>query len=92
MAQREYSDYQKDVISRYYNRMDTLMLQKLQELVSELYLADSEAKRKRLWERVHKAMINLKIPPALIEHIMGKKDVEILAQNLQDWLKKSRPR
>jgi intergrase/recombinase len=60
--------------------------------VSELYLADSEAKQKRLWERVHKAMVNLKIPPAIIEHIMGKRDVEILAKNLQDWLRNSSQR
>jgi hypothetical protein len=89
MAKQEYSDYQKKVISKYYDRLDTLMLQKLQELVSELYLADSEAQKNRLWERVHKAMLNLKIPPALIEHILAKKDVQILAQNLQDWLRSS---
>ena len=90
MAQREYSDYQKKVISKYYDRLDVLMLQKLQELVSELYLADTDAKRNRLWERVHKAMLNLNLPTALVEHIMGKKDVEILAKNLQDWLRQNR--
>jgi hypothetical protein len=31
-------------------------------------------------------MIKLKVPPVIIEHIMQKKDVEILAKNLQDWL------
>jgi len=61
------------------------MLQKLSELVTELYLADTQAKKARLWERVQKAMIKLKIPPAIIDHIMNKKDVEILAKNLQDW-------
>jgi hypothetical protein len=90
MAQREYSDYQKKVISKYYDRLDVLMLQKLQELVSELYLADTDAKQNRLWERVHKAMLNLNLPSALVEHIMGKKDVEILARNLQDWLRQNR--
>jgi intergrase/recombinase len=89
MAQQEYSDYQKKVITKYYNHLDILMLQKLQELVSELYLADTEAKQKRLWERVHKAMVNLKVPPEIMEHIMGKRDVEILARNLQDWLRQS---
>ncbi len=86
MAQRDYSKHQQNIISRYYNQMDTIALHKLQELVSELYLADTESKRKRLWDRVHKAMTNLKVPPQIIEHIMGKKDVEILAKNLQDWL------
>jgi hypothetical protein len=86
MAKNEYSQYQKDVISGYYNNLDTIMLSKLGELVTELYLADTEAKKNRLWQRVHKAMVKLKVPPAIIEHIMQKEDVEILARNLQDWL------
>jgi len=86
MAKKEYSQYQRSVISGYYDNLDTIMLGKLGELVTELYLADSKAKKDRLWQRAHKAMAKLKIPPAIIEHIMQKKDVEILAKNLQDWL------
>jgi hypothetical protein len=62
------------------------MLSKIGELVTELYLADTQAKQNRLWQRVHKAMVKLKVKPAIIDHIMQKKDVEILAKNLQDWL------
>jgi len=86
MAKNERSAYQKEVISRYYENLDTIMLQKLGELVTELYLADTPAKKQRLWQRAHKAMEKLKVPPAIINHIMQKKDVEILAKNLQDWL------
>jgi hypothetical protein len=85
MTKREYSQYQKTVISGYYNNLDTIMLQKLGELVTELYLADTKAKKDRLWDRVHKAMIKLKVSPAIIDHITKKQDVEILAKNLQDW-------
>jgi hypothetical protein len=85
MTKKDYSQYQKSVISGYYNNLDTIMLGKLSELVTELYLADTQAKKARLWERVHKAMIKLKVPPAIIDHIMNKKDVEVLAKNLQDW-------
>ena len=46
----------------------------------------SLAKKKRLWERVHKAMLQLKVKPAIMEHIMKERDVELLAKNLQDWL------
>ena len=88
MAKQEYSDYQKDVISNYYSNLDAILLAKLGELVSELYLADSDAKRARLWQRAHKAMLRLKIPPVIINHIMAKKDVQILAKNLNDWLSK----
>jgi hypothetical protein len=31
-------------------------------------------------------MVNIRVPPAIIDHIMQKKDVEILAKNLKDWL------
>ncbi len=86
MAKNDYSQYQQGVISGYYDNLDTIMLGKLGELVTELYLADTKAKKDRLWQRAHKAMIKLKVRPAMIEHIMQKKDVEILAKNLQDWL------
>jgi hypothetical protein len=86
MAKNDYSPYQKDVISGYYHNLDTIMLDKLGELVTELYLADTQAKQNRLWQRANKAMVKLKVPPAIIDHIMEKKDVEVLAKNLQDWL------
>jgi hypothetical protein len=89
MTKREYSQYQKDVISNYYGNLDAIMLAKLGELVSDLFLADTHAKRDRLWQRVHKAMLNLKIPPDIIGHIIAKKDVKILAKNLNDWLVRS---
>jgi hypothetical protein len=88
MAKNELSKYQKNVVSNYYSNLDTIMLQRLGELVTELYLAETEKKRVSLWDRVHKAMIKLKIPPAIIEHIMKTRSVEILAKNLQDWQKK----
>ncbi|MFC1762011.1 hypothetical protein ACFL6U_08005 [Planctomycetota bacterium] len=82
---QEHSKYQKSVISGYYRNMDNIMLQKLSELVSELYLANSPTKQKRLWERVEKAMLNLKVPAAIASHILEKQDVQVLAKNLQDW-------
>ena len=86
MDGKEYSSYQRDVISRYYENLDAIALGRLQELVGQLYLADSEAKQARLWERAQKAMVTLKIRPAIIEHIMNKKDVTVLAKNIEDWI------
>lgn len=87
MAGKDRSNYQNKVISNYYNNLDNIMLTKLQELVTELYLADSEAKADRLWDRVEKAMTKMKIKPVVIKHIMSKRSVTILAKNLEDWLK-----
>jgi hypothetical protein len=86
MTANQYTKYQADLISNYYKNLDSIMLAKLGDLVTELYLADSDAKRDRLWQRAKKAMTKLKIPPAIMDHIMQKKDVQILAKNLQDWL------
>jgi hypothetical protein len=58
--------------------------------VSQLYLAESRPKRNQLWARVHKAMQRLKVNQTIIEHIMNKKDVVILAKNLEDWLDASK--
>ena len=91
MGKSERSQYQQSVISGYYENLDTIMLQKLSELVTELYLADTKAKHDRLWDRAHKAMVKLKIRPATIGHIMEKKDVQVLARNLQEWLGKKKP-
>lgn len=85
MSKNDISSYQRGVINNYYANLDGIMLQRLGEMVTELFLAETDAKKNRLWERVHKAMQNLKIPPAIIEHIMQKRDVQILAKNLNDW-------
>ena len=85
MAGKEYSAFQKNVIADYYKHLDSLMLGKLSELVSELFLAETDKKRQRLWQRVHKAMLNLKVPPAIVDHIMARQDIQILAKNLQEW-------
>ena len=84
---KDYSKYQQDVISRYYENLDVIMLGKLQELVTELYLADNRNKQDRLWDRAHKAMVKLKIKPAIVEHIMKTRSTTILAKNVADWLK-----
>ena len=88
MAKSELSNYQQKVISNYYENLDAIMLTKLQEIVTDLYLAETKAKSDRLWDRAQKAMTKLKIKPNIMKHIMDKRDVMILAKNVEDWLKK----
>lgn len=90
MVKKEYSNYQTDVIGRYYANVDLISLDNLQRLVTELYLEESEKKRERLWARAQKSMIKLKVKPAIVEHIMKERDVTILAKNVEDWLKARR--
>lgn len=82
----DYTSHQKKIIERYYDNRDDIMLQKLSELVSELFLADSERARDRLWQRVALALKNLKVKETLAAHILAKRDIALLAGHLKEWL------
>ena len=82
----DFTRHQKKIIERYYNRRDEIMLGKLQEIVTELYLAETETKRDQLWKRAEKAMKALKIPQSVAEHIVTQAKPEILAKNVRGWL------
>ncbi len=85
----EYSKHQKKIIDRYYDNRDTIMIVKLQEIVTEIYLASAEGTKKRLWKRAADAMTNLKIHPTVIERILEKKKPEVLAEHLREWQTRS---
>lgn len=87
MAKQEYSKTQKKIIDRYYENFDTIMLTKLQELTTEIYLAETKKKQDQLWDRVRKAMINMQVPADILNHILETRSPEILARNIEDWLK-----
>ena len=87
MAKKEYSAYQQNIIRNYYENLDTIQLTKLQELVTELYLAETDKKRRTLWTRVEQALNKLKIPPEIKARILETQDVKILAKNLEEWLR-----
>ena len=82
----DYTRHQQKIIERYYSNRDAIMLQKLSELVTELYLADTDAKRDRLWDRVAAAMKNLKVTESIAAHILATRKPDILASHIKDWL------
>lgn len=86
----DYTPHQRRIIDRYYDQRDAIMLTKLSDLVSELYLAQNDRKRDQLWKRVAAAMKNLKVPETSAAHILEKKSPEVLAVHLKDWLSKVR--
>lgn len=86
MAQKDYTAHQQKIISNYYKNLDTILLTRLQEIVTEIYLADAPKKKTQLWARVEQALTKLKIPAEIKAHILEKQNVELLARHLQDWL------
>ena len=83
---REFSKHQKKIIQRYYEHRDDIMLQKLQELIGEAYLADTPRKRDNIWKRIRTALANLEVPPRRIDQICDKQNPEVLAEAVQNML------
>ena len=75
----EYSAYQQKVIHRYYENLDAISLQKLSELVADLYLSEGK-KRQKLWERARAAMANARVPASRIDAIIESDSPEALAK------------
>jgi hypothetical protein len=93
MAKQEYTKTQKKIIDRYYDNLDTIMLTKLQELATEIYLAEGKKKKlDQLWDRAGKAMANIGVPPDIQAHILEKRSPVILAKNIEDWLQQANKR
>ena len=88
MAER--TPYQQKVIRRYYEHRDEILLTRLQELVGELYLADSDRKMESLWKRVDKALVGLKTPESTRTRILQARDSEVLARHVRDWLEEAK--
>jgi hypothetical protein len=79
----DYSPHQQKIIKRYYENFDAIQVQKLSELVTELYLAEGK-KRTRLWKSAAGILEKLKLPATRIQHMVEKNDPALLAKLLTE--------
>ena len=86
MAKR--SSHQDRIIRNYYEHHDEIMVQRLGELATDLFLAEGK-KRAGLWKRVEAALKNLKVPAEQIEHLVNSDNPTLVANLIQQmWQKK----
>ena len=85
MAKR--SPYQDRIIRNYYQNQDQILLQRLGDLVTDLYLAEGES-RVRLWKRAGETLAKLKIPNSQVQHVVQSDNPSLLAELLAQLLKK----
>jgi hypothetical protein len=88
MGLEDYTKYQQGIIKRYYEHSDQIQLQRLGELVGDLYLAEGK-KKDKLWQSAVKAMQVLKVPKDRIDHLVTQKNPELLAKLVQELQGKS---
>lgn len=78
MGMENFSPHQQKIIKRYYSNQDQIQLQRLGELVTDLYLAEGK-KRDKVWQSVALAMQKLGVPQSRIDHILKQNDPKLVA-------------
>jgi hypothetical protein len=88
VGMENYTRYQQKVIKRYYENLDQISLQRLSELVADLYLADGGKKAEKLWQSAAGCMEKLGVPPARVAHILAQKKPELVANLVKELMGK----
>lgn len=79
---REYSRHQQQIIRRHYQTLEARSVERLRELVSELFLAETEASRGRLWKQVRTALKNSGSENAALSRAVERQDLDALAREV----------
>ena len=84
---KNYTKHQQKIIKNYYDNRDAISLQRLSELVTELYLAEGKQRATR-WKQVVAALEKLEIPASRIKHFVEKDDPKLLAHLVEELMAK----
>jgi hypothetical protein len=73
------SSYQKSIVNRYYANADARVVNALQEIVSEIAVAETEAARTKQWKRAHDHLLKTTLDPKEIARVVTSKSLTDLA-------------
>ncbi len=86
MAKR--SKYQQRVIKNYYDNREAIALQRVQELVTELYLSEGK-KREKHWISLANHLEKLGLKQAQIDDLVAKDNPELVANLVKKLMEKA---
>lgn len=81
------SSHQQNIIKNYYKNREAISLQRLQELITELYLSEGK-KRKRQMEMIAGHFEKMGMKPDRIEYLIEKDDPALIARVVEEYMKK----
>ena len=84
---KEYSKYQQKIIKNYYDNREAISLQRLSELVTDLYLAEGKARATK-WKQAIGALEKLGLEPDRIEHLREQDNPALLAKVVEEMMGK----
>ena len=83
----EHSKYQQKIIKSYYDNRESIALQRVQELVTELYLSEGK-KREKYWAQLTGHLEKLGLKPDQIEHLIKQDRPELVANLVKKMMEK----
>jgi len=83
----KFSKHQQKIIRNYYDNRESISLQRLSELVTELYLAEGKGREKQ-WKYITSALQKLAIPADRIEHLRKQDNPALLAKLVEELMAK----
>jgi len=86
---KKYSKHQQKIIRNYYENRDAISLQRLSELVTELYLATGKG-RERQWKYIVGTLEKLGLPNERIEHLRQQDNPALLAKLVEELMAKQK--
>ena len=82
-----YSKYQQKIIKNYYDNRGAISLQRLSELVTDLYLAEGKA-RETKWKQAISALEKLGLGQDRIDHLRQQDNPALLAKVVEEMMAK----
>lgn len=83
----DFSKFQQKVIRNYYDKREDIALQRVQELVTELYLSTGK-KREKHWESLELHLGKLGVKPDTIAHLRQQDKPELIAGLVKKFIEK----
>jgi hypothetical protein len=78
---REHSRHQQRIIRDFYRHRGAIDTQRLQEIVTDIHLATTPAKRARLWERAAAILERVEgLDAKEVARVVAERDLEALAK------------
>ncbi len=84
---KNYSKHQQKIIKSYYDNRGAISLQRLSELVTDLYLAEGKA-RETKWKQAVGALEKMGVPKKRIDHLRKQDNPTLLAKLVEEFMAK----
>ena len=84
---KAYSKHQQKIIKNYYDNRGAISLQRLGELVTDLYLAEGKARQAK-WKQAVSALEKLGLGTDRIQHLRDQDNPALLAKVVEELMAK----